>query len=77
MSPPLTYWTSGGQICASSQPVSFADAQALMSVHLDEARAALAVGAPQAALRALGQAAELSAAFLGAQDWRAAGGGRR
>ncbi len=72
MSPPLAYWSSGGEIRAASRPVPLADAQALLGVHLDEARAAVAAGAPQSALRALALASELNAAVLRLQDWRAA-----
>ena len=74
MTSPLTYWSSGGEIQAASGPVSLTDAKALLGVHLDEARAAIAAGARRAALRALDLATELSVAVAQCQEWRAAAG---
>jgi hypothetical protein len=72
MSRPLTYWASGGEIRAADRPLEPVDAQAMLGVHLDEARAAVAAGASSRALRALELAGELNRAVLRLQDWRAA-----
>ena len=50
-----------------------ADAQALLGIHLDEARAAIAAGAASRALRAVELAGELNRAVLRLQDWLRAG----
>ena len=72
MTAPLTYWCSGGEILAAERPLAMTDAQALLGLHLDEARAAVVGGASATALRALALAAELHAAVLRLQDWRTA-----
>ena len=69
---PLTYWSVGGEICVARRPVPLADAYALLGVHLDEARTAIAAGATQCGLHALDLAAQLHAATMRSQDWRAA-----
>ena len=69
----LTYWASGGEVRMRGAAVSPADARAVLAVHLDEARSALAAHAPVAALQALRLATELSHAITAAQDWRRAG----
>ena len=69
---PLTYWSSGGEICAATRPLALGDANALLGVHLDEARAALAAGATRCGLRALDLATQLHTAVSRSQEWRAA-----
>jgi hypothetical protein len=69
----LTYWACGGEVRMRGAAVSPADARAVIEVHLDEARSAIAARAPEAALRALRLAAELGQAMAGAHDWRRAG----
>jgi hypothetical protein len=69
----LTYWASGGEVRTRGAAVSPADARAVIEVHLDEARSAVAANAPEAALQALRLAAELGQAIAGAHDWRLAG----
>jgi hypothetical protein len=70
----LTYWSCGGEIRAARRPLPPEDADALLGVHLDEARAAIAAGTTLQGLRALDLAAQLHAAVLRSRDWRAAGG---
>jgi hypothetical protein len=73
MKAPLIYWASGGEVRMRGAAVSPADARAVLGVHLDEARSAIAARAPEAALRALRLAAELGQAITGAHEWRRAG----
>lgn len=74
---PLTYWCSGGDLCARGAGLAVADALALRDLHLDEARAAVAAGSPDAASAALALANELGEALRAAGDWRAAAHGGR
>lgn len=77
MNKALTYWSSGGDICAFRRAVSLSDANALLGLHLDEARAALEAGATLCGLRSLDLASQMHAAVTRSQDWRAASSPRR
>lgn len=71
----MTYWSSGGEILASGVgAISLADAEALLSLHRDEARAATEVRSPEAFSRAHRLAAELGEALSRARLWRRASG---
>ena len=70
------YWSSGGDVLARGAAVQLADARALLGVHLDEARVAVAAGAGRTALRVLDLAAQLDVAIARCLAWRAAAGSR-
>jgi hypothetical protein len=73
---PKTYWSSGGDLLATGgRPIDEADARALRSVHLDEARAAVRAGAPHARSAALRLVAQLDEALAQARRWRQAAKG--
>lgn len=73
MSCPLTYWHSGGDLlCAGRTTADLADAQALLALYDDEARAAANAGDARTRATALQFAAELSEAIRAAKRWRRA-----
>jgi hypothetical protein len=70
MSPPLAYWHCGGEVlCARGLALAPSDAEALLGLYLDEARAAAVVGDQIAQATALRLALQLSEAKTAAMRW--------
>jgi hypothetical protein len=75
MSAPARYWTCGGDIIAAPRHnVSQSDAEALLELHVEEARAAADAGDALAMQSASNHALELAKALIRARRWRRAAG---
>jgi len=75
MTPPLAYWSSGGDLIAGrGLRMTPADAQALWELHLDEAYAAALAGDRSGQAMASRLAVQLKRAVRAQTRWRQASG---